>query len=303
MNKETYFDQIEAWLSGELPEAAARALEAEMASNPALAAQVEQHRLARLAIDTLQEQEIQKDIQHWRSTLDEIPAPPSEPSNTRWIWIIFFFCLLTGGIWYIRRPNASDNAQEPSKQIPFAEKDPIVPPKENVDDGTHPTVPTPPEKSSPVSPAKHQQYAGLAMEQLASMRSDIIRQYGQTMGDEDEMNLDFKIGLTAYKNNEPQQAELALLKIPKESEFFIPAQEMLAELYFRRKNYAAAAHCYELFASQNSGAQIDWRLVQFYLADFEHHERALRTKLDTIIDSKQKHLHREEAVKLKSLLK
>ncbi len=47
---------------------------------------------------------------------------------------------------------------------------------------------------------------------------------------------------------------------------------MLAFIYLSEKNYPKAPQCYESFAIQSADPAADWRLLQFYLADYQHHK-------------------------------
>ena len=55
---EQYFEQIERYLQGKLPEADARALEAYMDTDPEFAALVQQHRLERQGLELLVERDL-----------------------------------------------------------------------------------------------------------------------------------------------------------------------------------------------------------------------------------------------------
>src|SRR5690606_615419 len=94
-------------------------------------------------------------------------------------------------------------------------------------------------------------------------------QYGQTMGDEEDENALFAAGLKAFREKNFGVAIKNLLQIKPDDALYYPsAQELLALLYFKQKNFPAAARCYEAYAKRNPSPAADWRLAQCYLADY-----------------------------------
>ncbi len=81
MIDDTRSDKIEAWLKGGLSPSEARAFEAEMASNPSLAEEVEQHRLVQQALDRLAEMKMQEHVSRWQENPDALPKPPDLPGK------------------------------------------------------------------------------------------------------------------------------------------------------------------------------------------------------------------------------
>ncbi len=70
MADEQLTDKIEAWLKGKLPTAEAAAFQAEVAADPALAEQVELHRLTLRAREHLSEQRLQQNVLAWLEGVD-----------------------------------------------------------------------------------------------------------------------------------------------------------------------------------------------------------------------------------------
>lgn len=302
MKDDTTFDKIEAWLSNELPEAEARAFEAEMAANTALTSQVERHRRGREALDRLAEQNLQADMAGWRNSLDELPEPPADilpttGTNTwfRWILAGLLGVLLVGAVYWfgpsknaqpINTPVLETTPQQTKPDVPIA----VTPSDEPVNENKAPQQIE--EKDSP-------QLIALAETNLSDLQGAILQQYGQTMGDDDEENPSFISGVKAFKQSDFKAAKKDLLQVSKMDAYFPSAQEMLAYIYLKEKNYSKAVQCYESFARQSADPASDWRLLQFYLADYQNHKADFSKKLGEIANPENRHRFQKEAEKLK----
>lgn len=306
MIDDSTFEKIEAWLSGELTGTEAQAFEADIAADAELAAEVQRHRFGRLAIDRLAEQGIEQDLARWRNTMDDLPqAPPDnlapndkpapKSSVSRLIIPALLLLLGVGAIWYFKQLPPSVNRQPPT----------VYPPPSNVPPppSTVPVAVVPPPTQAPEAPTTDQQRIAMADQRLTNFKKGILQQYGQTMGEEQEINPFFKAGVDAFKQkNKAKTAKENLLKVPAQDPYFAPAQEMLASLFYQEKNYSDAARCYEAFAAQNSAPETDWRLAQFYLADYQYRKSDFWKKMDEMLSTAPKHQHQKEAKALKSEL-
>lgn len=299
MMNDDSFEKIDAWLSGDLPEAEARAFEAEITADATLAAEVERHRRGREALDRLAEQTLQTDIARWRESMDELPAPPvdanSTSGTTRWVIAGVLALLVFGALYWLW----SSKDLQPN-QAPAQDKLPIQ---------IQPTVPiaiTPPDE--PVNENKDlkqtendhsSQLIAMAETNLSDLKGAILQQYGQTMGEDDEENPFFTKGVKAFKGNELQAAKKNLLQVPKTDPYFPSSQEMLAFIYLREKNYPSAVQSYESFASQSSDPAADWYLLQFYLTDYQHYKTNFAKKLRALSAPENHHRYQKEAEILK----
>jgi len=299
MKNDATFEKIEAWLSGELPEAEARAFEAEMAVDAALATEVERHRRGREGLDRLAEQALQGDMARWRDSIDEPPAPPANASSTtgttKWIIAGVLGLLLLGTFYWL---------------LPSREPQPNnSPAQENLTPQTQPTVPiavTPTDEPVIENKDANQkedknsaQLIAMAETNLSDLRGAILQQYGQTMGDDDEENPFFTAGVKAFKSNDLKASKKDLLQVVKTDPYFPSAQEMLAFIYLNEKNYPKAAQCYEYYARQSADPAADWRLLQFYLMDYQNRKVDFSRKIEEIADPENQHRYREEVEKLK----
>lgn len=296
------FDKIEAWLSAKLPEAQALAFEAEMAADAALAAEVERHRRSREGLNRLAEQALQGDMARWRASMDELPAPPvdTSPTNGRINWIIVgaLGLILLGGVYWLWPSNGLPPGQPPIQENPPTQTQPIVPIPV-----TPPEIPKHENKDvkQPADPNSAQLIA-LAETHLNDLHTTILQQYSQTLGDEDEENPAFTAGVTAFKQHDLKTAKKEMLLVLKTDPYFPSAQEMLAFIYLSEKNYPSAVQCYEVFAKQTTDPTADWYLLQFYLADYQHHKADFAKKLRELTAPGNQHRYQKEAERLKLAL-
>lgn len=293
MANDDIFDKIEAWLSGELPEAEARAFEAEIAADAALAAEVERHRRGQEALDRLAEQALQEDMARWRDTMEDLPAPPAEDAqpnkSSRDGWI-------TGGLVVLNLLAALLLLWPKEKN---ASPLPVVPQQNVTPIAVTPVAETP--KEEPPSSAEiTAQLIAKAETNLSDMHDAILLQYGQTMGEEDDVSPDFEAGLKAFKANKFKAAQKELLKVQSiDLSHYPSAQEMLAFIYYKDKNYPKAIECYSIFARHSYDPVTDWRMLQFYLADYQNSKAAFWKKLAEIANPANHHRFQEDAKRLK----
>ncbi len=144
---EQYFEQIERYLQGKLPEADARALEAQMAADPDFAALVQQHRLERQGLELLVERDLLGKMQQWdRET--EIFQQTTQPRRgvvrpMRWIMRAAAILLIAFGTYWILEQY---DPASPETNAPITSVKPEIKPRV-------PTVrrskPTPPRQAAP----------------------------------------------------------------------------------------------------------------------------------------------------------
>jgi tetratricopeptide (TPR) repeat protein len=291
MKHDTTFEKIEAWLDGKLPATEVRALEAEIAADPALAAEVRKRRIARMAIDRLVEQDFEQNIAKWRYSMGDPPPPPPDPF---WkLWMTIPLALIAAlAVWYFwPNPQTAPVRTEEVTPPPHDSSSTTIP--------TPPTQPTPPpvDKSNvPVKP----RYIALADQKLHDYRATVLTQYGKTMGDSGTGNRHFEEGVLAFRQNKNAAAKKALLQVPAtDADHYIPAQEMLAWIFYQEGNYAEAAWRYETFVSLLPGPDADWYLLLFYLADYEKRKTDFQKLLDEMLDPANEHKRRDDAEMLK----
>lgn len=302
-------DKIEAWLDGKLPDTEARAFEAEIETNRALAKDVNSHRLARQVLDRLAAMSLENDFKRWRETLDDLPKPPDDPPRppVRLIWVYLMALLLilsAGAIWYFWPPAPEEQpvkTQQPpaadKNEEPIAQQTPTTPPE----------LPKTPEIKQPVSPAPprpsyNRELVALADAGLDMHRRAVSTQYGTVMGGDDDGDPIFAAGIKAYNEKNEQEAIRQLRQIPAGASYYASAQEILALLYFDTGNFPAAARAYEAFAAEFPSEEADWRLAQYYLATYDSRKADFWKKMDKILDPAAQHPDQLKAMELKKLL-
>lgn len=312
MTHDHIYDKIEAWLSGELSEAEASAFEKEIEADPALAKEVERHRIANQVTDRLVQLNMLENFKKWQESMEEIPPPPRKFSLKKIYFIALLLVVLAGGLLlcnnkkFIKHiiktiiPPVPENS-DPSNVLPSPIPSDAVA-VEPIDTSSTTTTKSSEtlEKKPTQAPPQSQNSAliALADARLKGLKESILLQYGQTMGEEDEENLFFEQGLEAFKNNKPGEVIKTLEQIKNDDPFFIAAQEILAVVYFSEKKYLKAINCYEIFAKENPFPEVDWRLAQFYLADYPTRKNDFWKKIEEITSSSGQHRYKEDANKL-----
>jgi hypothetical protein len=116
------YEQIEAYLKGELSAEAAQAFELELAQNPELAEQVALHRLEWDAMEVLIENDLRTQMGDWKQTKTAILTPSvseAEPPkmtvqkgglSRSYAWAIAaeLAILVVVGLWVLNRPKLED---------------------------------------------------------------------------------------------------------------------------------------------------------------------------------------------------
>jgi len=319
MTTDHTFDKIEAWLSGELPEAEAQAFEVEVAGNEALAKEVERHRRGREALDQLAAQARQQDIARWQESMDVIPPPPDGvpiKKNTNWLRFIAAYVTLPllialAGYWFWgQKDNLPLDPQQqeaippllPKETAPVADNPPSLPDPKT-------TVPT----NEPQTPKQSvetnaDRLIAMAETNLSDFRSTLLNEYGgarriDDIGDPGAgENAPFSDGLTAFRKAQLKTATALLLQIKAGNPYFSAAQEILASIYFSEKKYNKAAACYEAHAAENNNPNTDLRLLHFYLADYDNRKAAFWNKMNEMLDPNMPHKFSGDAQNLKAAL-
>lgn len=123
MNRaEQRFEQIEQYLRRQMSPEAAAAFEAEMAADPGLAEQVQQHRLERQGLELLVERDLLAQMQAWdrETALLQSAAPPRRASGPSPLRVLFraaaiaaVFVTAFFGWWLLRDSGAGDATDAP----------------------------------------------------------------------------------------------------------------------------------------------------------------------------------------------
>ena len=318
MKHDTTFDKIDAWLSGELDEAEARAFEAEMAANTDLAAAVRQRRIARLAIDRLVEQDFERRIAKWRTEMHDLPEPPLPWWRRRFAWAVLLLLPLAGAFWFYMpaksAPESSPAEQQESQPVFRGDQEDDQPPPviEAPGDPVPPARPTI-AQTRPLTKQQREALAAVAHTNLRGYPGTVRAQYGRTMGAQSPETV-FTAGKDAFQQATDPQSNLSqaerteyrqtakrqLLNIPPADEYHTAAQEMLAWLFFLEENYAEAARRYDRYAAGNNVAATDWWRLQFYLADYPNRKADFQTLLEEVLNPAKPHQYANRVAELKA---
>lgn len=188
---EQYFEQIERYLQGKLPEADARALEAYMDTDPDFAALVQQHRLERQGLELLVERELLGKMQQWdRET--EIFQQTTQPSGAvvrpmRWIMRAAAILLIAFGTYWILEQydpaspetNAPITSVKPEikPRVPTVRRSKPTPPRQaDPAPGDQPTSDIAQQDPIPSNPAPIEEMTGANAPDYAALADDFFRE-------------------------------------------------------------------------------------------------------------------------------
>ncbi len=115
MDNDPLHAKIEAWLQGKLPAAETAAFQAEIDANPALAEEVDLHRLTLQAMDHLSEQQLQQNVLAWMEDvqiddvgeeLEQPKAPEISGPYRNWLLVAVILLFLAGAFIFYQQSKA-----------------------------------------------------------------------------------------------------------------------------------------------------------------------------------------------------
>ena len=329
MTDQALHDKIESYLLGKMPPEEARTFETAIQNDPELAEEVELHRLILPVPDRLAEIDLRHDFARWRHEMEPDP-PPAQPSpQTRYfnIWSAVILLLLLAGAFGIWQYYETQLAEERSERIRIEkELEAEKLRSENLEKETRqlrndilemqkpPVIVTPPSpaviKPPPVAPPpvpdtpkKEPEYVALADEELiayADNISETLRTRGarsEAKGEELADKAD-----TAIVNKKYREALNLLTRISSGDPMYPKSREMLAYVYFKRRQYSKAVEAYRKYRTFDGNTdKTDWELCLFYLADYPRYKSEFQPLLQKILDD-TKHPLRSKATALRQTL-
>lgn len=321
-------EKIEAYLLGKLPPQEAAAFEADIQNDPQLAEEVELHRLILPVPDRLAELELHEDFARWRSEMEPDPPPEQLSAKRRRYFTVamaILLLLLSAGAFWLWRHYEAQLAHEREERIRLekelgteklrrenAEREngqlredirnlqaPDKPVKTSPGGGEgngNPVVVTPP-------PIPEPEYVEIADQELIAYADDLlesVRTRGKGSDDKSE-GLIVKAS-SSIADGKYRDAQRHLAQIRDKDKMYYTSLEMLAYVYFKRKQYTQAVNTYLQYRKFNNDTdKTDWDLCLFYLGDYQRYKSEFQSLLQKIIND-DKHPKRDKALALRDTL-
>lgn len=325
-------DKIEAYLMGELPPEEAAAFEKQIGNDPELAEEVELHRLILPVPGRLAELELQADFARWRQEMDgDDPPPESLPGQPKTgygkLWpAALALLLLAGAFWLWRHYETrleqeralrqqmekalsderlrSENLERQVRQMQQDLLDLQIPAQTPVTRQAAPPAGNQPVAAAPAAaPSAEPEWVELAGQELLAYADNMVESVrGRSIqagasGEELVGKADSAIQKEKYR-----QATRLLNQVGAGDPMYPKALEMLAYVYFKRKQYSQAVESYRRYREFDSDTdKTDWDLCLFYLADYRRYRTDFQALLNKIMNDAQ-HPRHDKAVSLRKEL-
>jgi len=314
------YEQIESWLDGRLQEQEAAAFAARLEKDEDLRERVEQHRLARLAIDGWVAENYKDQATLWREAMELQEKALAKRKRLWWIVglsaLALIICVIAFGV-FKKRINEDSSPQTPEETIvPVPKQLSGDTDKYQINSSVGSGIPSlTNDRSSKKTPQKvkpgrkkasskpkerkmaDQEAIAYADENLKDYWA-IVEERTRGISRSASSPGHFEFGCQAYSKEDWPKAEQELLQVKsQDGGDFTNALELLAIVAFKQKKYAEAALYYEQFAPRKIGPATDWRLVLYYLADYPARKNELYTSLEKILQSSE-HPFKEQAKQL-----
>ena len=310
MYNEISYQEIRAYLLGQLTPEQVKDFEKKLKVDPELAKEVEIQRELLPALERLKERELQANFQEWKKELEDDNEPP-RGSWFRWYYpVITLIIVIIGSLYFNWKNNntptltgeseipppdtTSIQVPPPNKSDSLIEKDPsIIPPKNNSKS---------PPKTNTLSKDSLQIVAvrNLAEDLIASID---LPKVSKVRGgkEEDAWKTPTMEADTATKLKDYEKA----LEILNNTTPNIPKAHLysrLAFLYSKTKDYETAILSYKEYMKEDFDVtKTNWELALYYLASYPYYEKEFWETIDLILRLPN-HPHYADAEKLVSEL-
>jgi TolA-binding protein len=321
---EQNFERIERYLQGKLPEAEARALEAQMAADPDFAALVQQHRLERQGLELLVERELLGKMQQWdRET--EIFQQTTQPRRgvvrpMRWIMRAAAILLIAFGTYWILEQydpaspetNAPITSVKPEikPRVPTVRRSKPTPPRQaDPAPGDQPTSDYAQQDPTPLDPAPIEEMTGADAPDYAALADDFFRERdflppkGSKGGQAGSAA--YNQALDKFQDGKYTDALSKLKPSPGSDTDAIQQKELLALSQYKTKQYdSAVANFRDIAASgkQPYAQRAEWGMALTLLNQMPTKKPLFDRVMANILNNPQ-HLFFEKAKSLEERLK
>ncbi|MEZ4943668.1 MAG: hypothetical protein R3D58_22535 [Saprospiraceae bacterium] len=321
---EQNFERIERYLQGKLPEAEARALEAQMAADPDFAALVQQHRLERQGLELLVERELLGKMQQWdRET--EIFQQTTQPRRgvvrpMRWIMRAAAILLIAFGTYWILEQydpaspetNAPITSVKPEikPRVPTVRRSKPTPPRQaDPAPGDQPTSDYAQQDPTPLDPAPIEEMTGADAPDYAALADDFFRERdflppkGSKGGQAGSAA--YNQALDKFQDGKYTDALSKLKPSPGSDTDAIQQKELLALSQYKTKQYdSAVANFRDIAASgkQPYAQRAEWGMALTLLNRMPTKKPLFDRVMANILNNPQ-HLFFEKAKSLEERLK
>ncbi len=308
MNNEQQFEQIEAFIKGNLSPQEEQAMKEAIANDPELAELVNQHRIEHRSIELLLEDDLRGKLTAWK---DE-PEGNSTSGNYRILFILAGLITILLLLIVFLLPQQADNGRLPSEEDATIEQtdkgasqngDDQTPEAREKQNTEQQETSEPANKSSKPLPQANNDTKQpettnyIALVESAALSPSWAFEDQDLRGDTETTAME-EIK-TLIEENKQQEAITALKNITPEDELYWDAQNNLGYIYFQMENYEEAAKVFEKLVTEQSyylfRENAEWHLLLAYL-ETDQKQKA-KELLDILLEDKG-HYYHEEVVKL-----
>ncbi len=283
MRDEQLHEQIEAFLQGMMTDEEAAAFNAQIQSEPALEAKVNEHRAALLAVRAHAENDMRQRMDQWRNKQREVPQTPELTNGTTWRaiswlkWGLSLLAILLVATWLYRQ----SFPPVPSDYIPPTLPD-TIPPVPKPGPPPEAPLPAPSPSSTPPPIAMNERMARGAFKPFGT--AGILKR-GNNPDDSNAVKDTLSLAKTRLQNGDATQA-LSLLKACQSCDS-IDVVQWRGNAYFQLKRYKDAINDYKYWSEHGfAKKEAQWYLFLACLANNKKPEEVYATTLLKLQDEK-----------------
>ncbi len=331
MTEEQLYHKIEAYLFGELPPEEAEAFARQIGEDPALARQVELHRLEHDAMEVLLERELRENLQEWTRTAKKGAEPVNGPGlpaaeqvkrpriiplrRLLWLAAILAGAIFAGiGIiwqpWAVSPPVAIEQEEAPPPEHISPSPAPALPSEEPAPEPGQPLPSTSGQEQETPEPPRQVGPELLALANEAfndPFSGDQVR--GEPPAASGEAG-PFAAAVAAYKAGRYERARQLAAEVPASEASYGDARLLIGRSLYRQGRYEEAATVFhgilddEAIAPEDELLQklarqtAEWNLMATYLAQGPPMLPAANRLLEKMLNEEQ-HLFGQKAGRLK----